>query len=61
MIDTPETRSSLPVISSGNGFCRGPKTASTTLWMMVAIANVEMKAVISKSTPARPSSGRTAA
>ena len=38
---------------------RAPKTRSAAFWSTTVTANVEMNAVISKSTPALPIRGRT--
>ena len=60
VIDTASVSWIRPGMSGSNGFWRGPYTSSTTFCRIVAAANVEMNAVISKSTPTRPSSGFTA-
>ncbi|CAB5020201.1 unannotated protein [freshwater metagenome] len=49
-----------PGITGSNGFWRGPYTSRHRFCTIVAAANVEMKAVISKSIPGRPSRGLTA-
>ena len=57
---TPSISRSRPWITGGTALLRAPYRRSARFASTIVTAKVEMKAVISKSTPGRPISGRTA-